>query len=200
MIFCEPAFTSQTTLADLQRHRLPEIVSVATSDMRKMDAWSALVDKSVVMLTGTGSHTSHSTIANFRPNKLSNVTGAWLSGSLDVLESYRGLSDGWDGHAAFAPLDAAINAAEELCPFIVSYARGSLPTCSVDVLGRPSFAMRTDQLYLHLVVENELSEGGLPLLTWYAVASYQEHFDGEVEFDGTDIPDALKEILSASAA
>jgi hypothetical protein len=111
----------------------------------------------------------------------------WLFETLGTINSYRNVSDGWDGDAALAPTKVALDATEKLTAFLARSTPERRPTLCVDALGRPSFATNIPGFYIHLTV----GESGL--LTWYAVSDGVESFADEVAFNGRSIPATLSE-------
>src|ERR1700730_14848328 len=87
---------------------------------------------------------------------------SWLFETLFVINSYRGVSDGWDGNTAPAPAKAALHAAEMLTAFLALSEPERRPTLCVDALGRPAFATNIPNFYIHLTVDDA------GRLTWYA--------------------------------
>jgi hypothetical protein len=114
---------------------------------------------------------------------------SWLFETLFIIESYRKVTDGWDGGSAPAPSKAALDAAELLSVFFALAEYETRPALCVDALGRPSFATNSPELYLHLTVDNS------GRLTWYSVLRGTEAFAEEVEFDGNRLPDQLQRLL-----
>jgi len=199
MIFSEPASgTHMPALSDLLRLMPPEEVRIATDIGSAVDALTLLVGGRTGSLSATAGHEAFRVLvpANYPRARAGE---AWLARSFGVFEGFRFVEDGWDGDKARAPHKQSIDAAEDLCVLFLPYSHKTFPVCSVDILGRPSFAVRDDNFYLHLVIENELSAGGHPLLSWYAVLNDHEYFEDEVEFIGSELPPSLKGILAESA-
>jgi hypothetical protein len=68
--------------------------------------------------------------------------------------------------------------------------RGGRPTFAVDSLGRPTFAARSKDFYLHLTVDRA------DRITWFAEVDSVEYFDDDVEFKGRKLPEQLSSILT----
>jgi hypothetical protein len=119
---------------------------------------------------------------------------SWLFETLFIIESYRSVSDGWDGGSAPRPSKEALDAAEMLSAFFTIVRYEKRPTLCVDALGRPNFATNTSELYLHLTVEMS------GRLTWYSVLRGIEGFADEIEFDGRKLPDQLQHLLFSDPA
>jgi hypothetical protein len=117
---------------------------------------------------------------------------SWLFETLFVINSYRGVSDGWDGDTAPAPAKLSLHAAEMLTAFLALSEPERRPTLCVDALGRPAFATNIRNFYIHLTVD----EAGR--LTWYAVSNGVESFADEVTFDGRRLPEALGSLFRIS--
>jgi hypothetical protein len=116
----------------------------------------------------------------------------WLFETLFVINSYRDVSDGWDGDAAPAPTQASLRAAEMLTAFLALSEPEFRPTLCVDAFGRPAFATNKPKFYIHLTVD----EAGR--LTWYAVSNGVEYFADEVSFDGRRLPEVLGSLFRIS--
>jgi hypothetical protein len=111
----------------------------------------------------------------------------WIFETLDTINSFRDVSDGWDGDTAPAPTKAALKATEKLAAFLARSKPERRPALCVDALGRPAFATNIPGFYIHLTV----GESGL--LTWYALSDGVESFADEIGFDGRNFPEALRQ-------
>ncbi|NUU44540.1 hypothetical protein [Tardiphaga robiniae] len=114
----------------------------------------------------------------------------WLIETIRLIDDHRNLAKGWDGECAEPPEAGALDTAEMLSVFLNSNGPGSRPTFSVDSLGRPTFAARTNNFYIHLTVDKS------ERITWFAEVDGVEHFHDDVEFKGRKLPDELSAILS----
>ena len=91
------------------------------------------------------------------------------------------------------PTKAALDAAGKLAAvFATASPERRLAFC-VDSLGRPTFAMNTLELYVHLTVDDAGT------LTWYAVSGGREHFADRVQFDGRSLPAELGSLFALDA-
>jgi hypothetical protein len=115
---------------------------------------------------------------------------SWLFETLFVIDSHRGVLDGWDGYTAQAPTKTALDTAEMLAAYFALCDEERRPTLCIDVFGRPTFATNVAGFYIHLTV------GDTGALTWYAVSDGEEHFADEVAFNGRRLPEALGSLLS----
>ena len=113
----------------------------------------------------------------------------WLTETIKLIDQYRNVSTGWDGGSAEAPQDEALDTAEMLSVFLNTESRGGRPTFAVDSLGRPTFAARSQNFYIHLTVDRS------ERLTWFAEVDGVEYFQDDVEFKGRKLPDELSTIL-----
>jgi hypothetical protein len=116
---------------------------------------------------------------------------SWLFETLFVIESYRKVADGWDGHVAVAPTKHSLDAAEMLSAFLALSREEKRPTLCVDAIGRPTFATNAFGFYIHLTVD----QAGR--LTWYSVSDGIESFADDVDFDGHRLPAELESLFSA---
>jgi hypothetical protein len=114
----------------------------------------------------------------------------WLNSVLETIASYRSAQNGWDGGNAHAPSQKALDAAEMFAVLASSYVRSEHLTFSVDYLGRPTFAGRSSNFYLHLTLDDG------DHMTWLAENLGVESFDESVEFTGRQIPDGLLQLLT----
>jgi hypothetical protein len=114
----------------------------------------------------------------------------WLSTVLHSTASFRTAQFGWDGQNSRAAEQSMLDASEMLAVLLSNYARSELLTFSVDSRGRPTFAGRSPDFYLHLTIDDANH------ITWYAEKSGVEYFDGDVEFKGRHVPSGLLELLS----
>jgi hypothetical protein len=115
---------------------------------------------------------------------------AWMAAVLETISTYRNTKSGWDGQNANAVEQTSLDASEMLAVLLSNYPRSTQLTFSVDTLGRPSFAGRGPDFYLHLTVDDANH------ITWFAEKSGIEYFGGEVEFSGRRIPSDLPTLLS----
>lgn len=113
----------------------------------------------------------------------------WLNGVLESVATFRTFQDGWDGQHSQAPEQKALDASEMLAVLLSNHTRSSDLTFTVDALGRPTFAGRSDGFYMHLTVDDG------DHVTWLAEKSGVEYFDGDVEFKGRHLPAALLAVL-----
>jgi len=118
---------------------------------------------------------------------LCGVRSPWLALVLAEIASYRQVQPGWDGIDAAVPSHEALDTAEMLAVFLNNAEAKMI--FAVDALGRPTFAARSDDFYLHLTVD------GPERITWFAEVSGVEHFHDEVEFTGRRLPSELAAIL-----
>jgi hypothetical protein len=119
---------------------------------------------------------------------------SWLFETLAIVESFRKVSDGWDGAGAAAPSRRSLDITEMMSAFLALSRPERRPTLCIDAFGRPSFATNNDHLYIHLTID----EAGA--LTWYAVADGTEYFSDDVVFDGKHFPDELKNLFVLGGA
>jgi hypothetical protein len=120
------------------------------------------------------------------------VFDSWMFETLFIIDSFRNVSDGWDGSTARAPSRAALHGAEMLTAYLAVSTPERRPTLCVDALGRPAFATNIPNFYVHLTVD----EAGR--LTWYAVSEGVEYFDDDVAFDGHRLPESLGSLFQIS--
>jgi hypothetical protein len=113
----------------------------------------------------------------------------WLVQTISLIDQHRGLGAGWDGADALPPGDDVLNTAEMLAVFFNNDKSWGRPSFAVDALGRPTFAVRVPQFYLHLTVDRA------ERLTWYAEVNGEDHFHEDVMFSGRKLPDELSAIL-----
>lgn len=108
---------------------------------------------------------------------------AWLTSAIDAIAEFKTVKDGWDGIDALAPQWDSLDTAEMLAVFFNSMDQH--PAFTVDALGRPTFSLNSDNLYLHLTVDRGNR------ITWFAEVAGVEHFDENIAFTGRKLPDQL---------
>lgn len=108
---------------------------------------------------------------------------AWLTSAIDAIAEFRTVKNGWDGVDALAPQWDSLDTAEMLAVFFNNMDQH--PTFTVDALGRPTFSLNSDDLYLHLTVDRGNQ------ITWFAEVIGVEHFEESVAFTGRKLPDQL---------
>ncbi|MBA9069889.1 hypothetical protein FHR71_003650 [Methylobacterium sp. RAS18] len=143
--------------------------------------------------------TSRSVTARVKPggpgylqNWASATRDPWLLDTLSTILTFRSARDGWDGDEAKAPSRVDLGAAEMLASFLATYPDRLRPVLSVDVEGRPTYAINTGKFYLHLTIDPGRT------LTWYAEIDGKEYFEDGVHFDGRGMPVGLKELFAAA--
>jgi len=122
---------------------------------------------------------------------------AWLTSTLQVIQSVRGVGVGWDGEDATPPLTKSLNAAEMLSALLVNIPTKKRPQLDFASDGAPTFARNTNDFYLHLVVEPSptASNEELARLSWYSVRDGEKSFEDDVSFDGRSLPPKLRELF-----
>lgn len=105
----------------------------------------------------------------------------WLSDTQSAIEAHRGLLDGWDGPDSKAPSSQCLDTAAAVAVAWSELAGQRRPVFTVDVEGRPTFAINTGWLYLHMTVD------GPGLISWYSVAGGIENFDDGVRLEYLDL-------------
>ena len=113
----------------------------------------------------------------------------WLVATWNFIADHRDLAPGWDGVDAVAPERELLDTAEALAILISAKPMRARPQFSVDIKGRPSFALYDDRLYLHLTIDSA------DRLSWYSVSGGEEFFEDDIAFDGTQLPPALDRLL-----
>ncbi|WP_369720058.1 hypothetical protein AB8Z38_22925 [Bradyrhizobium sp. LLZ17] len=108
---------------------------------------------------------------------------AWLTSVINATAEFRTVKNGWDGVDAEAPKWDSLDTAEMLAVFFNNMDQH--PTFAVDALGRPTFSLNSDELYLHLTVD------GANQVTWFAEVAGVEHFHENVAFTGRKLPNEL---------
>jgi hypothetical protein len=114
----------------------------------------------------------------------------WITETLGFIERSTAYRDGWCGPNTLAPSSASLKTAENLTAFFAGWPAVRRPSLAIDMQGRPSFASKRADFYLHLTVD------GPDRISWYAVAGANEFFEDDVSFDGTEMPSALARLES----
>ncbi len=116
-------------------------------------------------------------------------TDPWLIATWQNIAAHRNLPAGWDGGSAPPPTAACLDGAEVLANNFSAMPMNMRPVFAVDAEGRPSFAIYTDDVYLHLTVDDSKH------LSFYAVVNGRESFGDEEEFDALSLPAKLLNVL-----
>jgi hypothetical protein len=108
-----------------------------------------------------------------------------MAKTLGYIQACRGYLIGWDGRGGVTPTPECLDAAEYLTAFFASWPVARRPQLGIDAEGRPTFAAKVRDFYLHLTIDEPQK------LTWYAVVEGNELFQEDVAFDGTQMPPDL---------
>jgi hypothetical protein len=129
------------------------------------------------------------------PHRLSFPSSqGWRRSAMERLAEYRSYGDDWDGQSGEAPAPEALDTAEVLVGFFSAFPSNRRPVVSLDAFGAPSFFLERDNLYFHLTVD---VEDGICTLSWLGEKGGQDLSDEGVDFDGSVLPQKIRDLLSA---